>query len=424
MTRSNCMKKKSAALTLLGSVALIISIAASANLVEAKSNANSHEPDISHPEGTSPWPNYGERPDTNTPEVKAWVKSIDWSKVPNLPVRKTESMGDPPECAKNDQSDSDCWWTCTGCHAPDDVVECPNKNDWGLTFDDGPQPGVTEDLLDLLTEKNVTATLFVTGMKSTKGHWLLNEALGRGHHLASHTWSHSGLTTLTNEQIVGELMWTQKYIYDHTGYKVKYFRPPYGDVDNRVREIARQLGFKTVIWTSEWDMQDWQLEENTITPKKIEGIFSDDLKKLPSRTNGVITLQHDSDIRMVSVARTLLDMGLKEGMKPMNIAQCLNDKVGYIEVPGNPEAAQAPTTVKDSNHKEPLVPARQPIVKTDADPSKASTPPKEDKNKNGQSDSGTITKQEASGSIPFTSYSVGLYTAGLTLAAIAASFVF
>lgn len=41
-------------------------------------------------------------------------------------------------------------------------------------------------------------------------------------------WSHSGLTTMTNEEIVGELKWTEKYIFDHTGYKVKYFRPPYG----------------------------------------------------------------------------------------------------------------------------------------------------------------------------------------------------
>lgn len=41
-------------------------------------------------------------------------------------------------------------------------------------------------------------------------------------------WSHSGLTTLTNEEIVAELKWTEKYIFDHTGYKIKYFRPPYG----------------------------------------------------------------------------------------------------------------------------------------------------------------------------------------------------
>ncbi|KAG0327391.1 chitin deacetylase [Dissophora globulifera] len=304
--------------------------------VEAAPNNIPHKPDYSHPKGTSPWPNYGERPKTNTPEVKAWIKLVDWSKVPKIPVRDVESPGDPPECPKGDVPKEDCWWTCTGCFAPDDIVDCPAKNAWGLTFDDGPKPGTTENLLNLLDERKVTATFFVTGMNSMKAPWLLQETIDRGHHLASHTWSHSGMTTLTNEEIVAELKWTEKYIYDHTGYKIKYFRPPYGDIDNRVRAIARQLGFKTVIWSSEWDTQDWQLEEETITSRQIIGIFKNDLQSLPKRKKGVITLEHDGDPKMTVMARTLLEMGQKNGMKPMDIAQCLGDKVGYNAIPAPP----------------------------------------------------------------------------------------
>lgn len=106
-----------------------------------------------------------------------------------------------------------------------------------------------------------------------------------------------------------------------------------GDVDNRVRAIARELGFKTVIWSSEWDTQDWQLEENTISSKEIVNIFQKDLNKLPDRENGVITLEHDGDAKMTAMARTLLDMGISKGLKPMHIAQCLGDKVGYNAVP-------------------------------------------------------------------------------------------
>ncbi|ORZ27026.1 hypothetical protein BCR41DRAFT_287182, partial [Lobosporangium transversale] len=250
----------------------------------------------------SPWPRYGETPDTDTPEVKAWVQAVDWSKVPKLPIRKTKSRGDPPDCPEHEVPEDECWWTCSGCFAHDDVMDCPAKDAWGLTFDDGPQPGTTEDLLELLKHKNVTATFFVTGMKSSRAPWLLQETIDQGHHLASHTWSHSGMTTLTNEQVVAELKWTEKYIYDHTGYKIKYFRPPYGDVDNRVRAIARQLGFKTVIWSHEWDTQDWQLEENTITPTQIESIFKNGLKSLSKRETGPISLEHDGDPKMVTVA--------------------------------------------------------------------------------------------------------------------------
>lgn len=171
--------------TVLIATTLAITILAG-GLVDAKPK-NLHKADISHPKGTSPWPKYGEKPETNTPEVKAWVKTVNWANVPKLPIRHTESPGDPPDCPKKDPPKSDCWWTCHGCFADDDVVDCPGKNHWGLTFDDGPEPGVTENLFKLLHEKNVTATFFVTGMKSTKAPWLLKETIDRGHHLASHS---------------------------------------------------------------------------------------------------------------------------------------------------------------------------------------------------------------------------------------------
>ncbi|KAG0238206.1 chitin deacetylase [Actinomortierella wolfii] len=353
---SNRSTTKRATKTLfwIGSIALAVSLLSGSGVEAAKKYKDkdpSHKPDIRKMNGQiSPWPKYGEKPDTNTPEVKAWVKEVDWSKVPNLPIRKVKSPGDPPECPSH-VNEKDCWWTCTGCTAEDDVVDCPDQNAWGLTFDDGPEPGVTEKLLALLEEKNVTATMFVTGMKSSKGPWLLKDILAKGHHLASHTWSHSGLTTLTNEEIVAELKWTEKYIFDHTGYRVKYFRPPYGDIDNRVRAIAKQLGYKTVIWSSGWDSQDWQLEEHTITTGQIEKLWKDDLKKVGTRHKGVVSLEHDGDPANVDMARTLLDMGMKKGMKPMDIATCLHDKVGYREVPPKPVVATNKTITTTDTKK-------------------------------------------------------------------------
>ncbi|KAI8361517.1 hypothetical protein B0O80DRAFT_422531 [Mortierella sp. GBAus27b] len=413
----------------------------SSSLIDAAPDKALHKPDWSHPKGTSPWPEYGERPDTDTPEVKAWVKSVDWSKVPNLPVRKVKNPGDAPECPSKEVPAGDCWWTCSGCYAPDDIVDCPKKNDWGLTFDDGPQPGTTEKLLALLKEKNATATFFVTGMKSAKAPWLLQEKINQGHHLASHTWSHSGMTTLTNEEVVAELKWTEKYIYDHTGYKVKYFRPPYGDVDNRVRAIARQLGFKTVIWSNEWDTQDWQLEEHTINPKDIVNIFKKGLQSLPNRDKGVITLEHDGYPKMTDMARTLLDMGIAKGMKPMDIAQCLGDTVGYNAVP--PKAATTtnnkPESVVAKGSQQPQQQPKQTEQKDSKDnkdnkentatnkPAVAAPAPAP--NSNGSSNGGSSTantgdtKAKASGSSQ-SSAVAGLSVVCWTLVVVAASFAF
>ena len=67
------------------------------------------------------------------------------------------------------------------------------------------------------------------------------------------------MTSLSNEQIVAELKWTEKAIVDIIGVTPIYWRPPYGDVDNRVRAIATQLGYKTSIWTQGFDTNDVSL---------------------------------------------------------------------------------------------------------------------------------------------------------------------
>lgn len=75
----------------------------------------------------------------------------------------------------------------------------------------------------------------------------------------SRRWSHHALTTLTNEQIVAEIKWTEKAILDATGLRVRYMRPPYGDVDNRVRFVLKKLGYTVVDWGGDtFDSNDWK----------------------------------------------------------------------------------------------------------------------------------------------------------------------
>ena len=148
-------------------------------------------------------------------------------------------------------------------------------------------------------------------------------------HFPFPAWSHAGMTSLTNEQIVAEVKWAEKIVFDITGLRTKYWRPPYGDVDNRVREILRQLGYVTVIWTKEWDSNDWQIPDKTITNKEVFKNFKSVLSTVPKLKGGVITLEHDLFTQTVNVAGPLLDMGMKKGLQPMDIAQCVNDPNPY-----------------------------------------------------------------------------------------------
>lgn len=65
------------------------------------------------------------------------------------------------------------------------------------------------------------------------------------------------MTTLTNEEVVSELYWTQKAIKEVLGITPKCWRPPFGDVDDRVRAIAWLMGMRTIIWDR--DTNDWGL---------------------------------------------------------------------------------------------------------------------------------------------------------------------
>lgn len=172
------------------------------------------------------------------------------------------------------------------------------------------------------------------------------------------------MTSLTNEQIVAEIKWAEKIVFDVTGLKTKYWRPPYGDVDNRVREIVRQMGYKTVIWTKEWDSNDWQIPDKTITNKEVFRNFKWALSTVPKMKGGIITLEHDLFTQTVNVAGPLLDMGMKKGLEPMDIARCVNDPEPYQNsalLSQKKEAAKTPAVAK-------------PAVKPAATPAKPVTP--------------------------------------------------
>lgn len=96
-------------------------------------------------------------------------------------------------------------------------------------------------------------------------HWQLAlTAAKRGDHLAVHTWSHAHLTTLSDNEVLGELGWCIQIIADVTGKVPKYFRPPYGNIDNRIRVIAKHVfGLETVIWN--YDSVDWGLNQTYAT---------------------------------------------------------------------------------------------------------------------------------------------------------------
>jgi hypothetical protein len=116
---------------------------------------------------------------------------------------------------------------------------------------------------------------------------------------------------------------------------MKYVRPPFGDIDNRVREILHQMGYTIVIWTKGWDTNDWKLLMHEIPQREIIQNFKValDSRAIVRSSNdklaGPITLEHDVSNDTVLVSKTLIEMATAKGLQPMNLATCLGDMTPY-----------------------------------------------------------------------------------------------
>ena len=98
-----------------------------------------------------------------------------------------------------------------------------------LTFDDGPDPKYTPQILDLLKQNNIKASFFTLGSNILDYPEIASRIVKEGHLLGNHTYTHPRLKNADNTQLINEAESTQKAIKEITNYTPKYFRTPYND---------------------------------------------------------------------------------------------------------------------------------------------------------------------------------------------------
>ncbi|KAJ3112565.1 chitin deacetylase [Phlyctochytrium bullatum] len=133
-----------------------------------------------------------------------------------------------------------------------------NDNRWAFTFDDGPK-SKTKDFLQLFAQKNdIKVTFFVLGANIVMDPGYkaaLKAAYDAGHQIAMHSWSHPRLTQRDTQALISEIVYTALAIYKTIGQVPRYFRQPYGDIDDRVRFVLASMGLRSVLWT--YDTNDF-----------------------------------------------------------------------------------------------------------------------------------------------------------------------
>jgi peptidoglycan/xylan/chitin deacetylase (PgdA/CDA1 family) len=117
-----------------------------------------------------------------------------------------------------------------------------------LTFDDGPVPGITENILKKLNDFNIKAAFFCVGNNILKNTSLTSEILKEGHIIGNHTFNHSKLTS-PGFDAFAEIDRFNELAKDKLGYDVKYFRPPHGRFNLSTGKLLRNRKLTNVMWS-------------------------------------------------------------------------------------------------------------------------------------------------------------------------------
>lgn len=119
-----------------------------------------------------------------------------------------------------------------------------------LTFDDGPCPGATEAILDILARERIHATFFVIGRYAAQHRSLCARMHAEGHLLANHTFDHSRIGMFKGRRYwLDQIQRTSDVINDVTGAPPAFFRPPMGFKAPPVMRAAQHAGCRVVTWT-------------------------------------------------------------------------------------------------------------------------------------------------------------------------------
>ena len=119
-----------------------------------------------------------------------------------------------------------------------------------LTFDDGPWPNYTSQVLEILKKNDIKATFFWIGRMLKQHPEIAKQVVAQGHVVANHTWSHS-YRWMNKAAAAREIDDTADLIYQTTGVKSLYFRPPGGILTNGVADYAKKKNYAIIMWSND-----------------------------------------------------------------------------------------------------------------------------------------------------------------------------
>ncbi|WP_110931829.1 polysaccharide deacetylase family protein [Paenibacillus bouchesdurhonensis] len=223
-------------------------------------------------------------------------------------------------------------------------------NEFALTFDDGPDPLYTSQLLDLLKKYEAKATFFVVGSNAEKYPHIIKRMHEEGHLIGIHNYVHKTNWLMGPAAVKKQIQRTNKIISDIIGSDTHYYRPPWGIVN--LFDFARRSETQIVLWSSMFG--DWRqrLGADRLTKRM--------LKKLKS---GEVFLLHDcgntlganakAPVEMLTALERVLQEAAKKGLGTIRIDDMISkSETAKREAKGQNSLTETPK--KDPKNKKPL----------------------------------------------------------------------
>ena len=193
--------------------------------------------------------------------------------------------------------------------AADQQVQEPRKK-VALTFDDGPSD-FTDRLLDCLENNNAKATFFLVGKEILNFPEPLSRMEALGCEIGNHSYDHTDFTTLSAEDITGQLARTDQEITNLVGHAATVIRPPYGAINDTVTSTVDR---PMILWSI--DTLDWETEDSEQTVQNV----------LDNIQDGSIILMHDIYKASVDAAEILIPNLIEQGYDLVTIHELAADR--------------------------------------------------------------------------------------------------
>ena len=193
-------------------------------------------------------------------------------------------------------------------HEPLEIAESPtidpDKPMVAITFDDGPNPATTPELLDLLKEYNVRCTFFMVGKNAEANPDIVKRICAEGHELGNHSWDHPDLSVMSSQEIIEQLQSTDDAVFKACGHDPVYIRPPFGAMSDTYHDSVDR---DSILWTI--DTRDWESHDASKIKKVIDTYVSD----------GSIILLHDIHEDSVKAMKSVIPDLLEKGYQLVTV---------------------------------------------------------------------------------------------------------